>query len=182
MNSILVVDDDPSVRLLVTRVLRERYLVNVSVSAEQALDLVAQRQPNLLITDHCLPGMNGLDFITRARGTGESGLGAVPDHGLSKPQSNRESRAQGVPHQALPVVTVDSRRRRGCVPAPVCTSGTLALQRKLDDLSAATWLAASFELGPSAPARGGGLCGGVETWLDGDRDSDAEMLNEPFRS
>ena len=66
--SILVVDDEPAMRLLVTSVLRdEGHDVTAAASGEEALQLVAKRHYHLVITDLKMPGISGLEVLETMR-------------------------------------------------------------------------------------------------------------------
>lgn len=67
--SILVVDDEPAVRLLITEVLGEAgYALVTADSAEDALTILRSRHAlDLLVTDVGLPGMNGRQLAEMAR-------------------------------------------------------------------------------------------------------------------
>ena len=61
---VLVVDDEPMVRSLLVRLLRmEGYAVIEAGDGQTALDLVASRQPDLVLLDVMLPGRDGLDVL-----------------------------------------------------------------------------------------------------------------------
>jgi DNA-binding response OmpR family regulator len=65
---ILVVDDDPTVAEVVGRYLaREGYEVSSVADGGSALELVRDLQPDLLILDLMLPGVDGLEVCRRAR-------------------------------------------------------------------------------------------------------------------
>ncbi len=66
---ILVVDDDPNIRRLVSLALTEDspYEVFAVSSAEAALLYIARHPVDLLFTDIRMPGMNGLDLVQRVR-------------------------------------------------------------------------------------------------------------------
>jgi len=67
-NLILVVDDDSSVRRVMKMQLEEAgYEVALAADGEQARDLIAQRQPKLVITDLRMPGSGGLDLLRYVR-------------------------------------------------------------------------------------------------------------------
>src|SRR5690606_8600992 len=74
---VLVVDDEPGMRLGVVRALHD-YTVGVdhvngevgfsvrsAESGEEALDLIQAAPPHILIVDHKLPGMTGLELLER---------------------------------------------------------------------------------------------------------------------
>ncbi|MAE69867.1 MAG: DNA-binding response regulator, partial [Gemmatimonadetes bacterium] len=62
--SILVVEDDRSYRESLVEILRHGgYEVRTAESAEEALDSVREWVPDLVITDHRLPNMSGVDLV-----------------------------------------------------------------------------------------------------------------------
>lgn len=68
MVNILVVDDEPSVRLVVRTTLETRqYAVQVAETGNQALHQVAQHLPDLIVLDWMLPDMTGLDVCRTLR-------------------------------------------------------------------------------------------------------------------
>jgi CheY-like chemotaxis protein len=66
---ILIVDDDPNIRRLVSLALSDDspYVVSAVSSAEAALLHIARQPVDLLFTDIRMPGMNGLDLVQRVR-------------------------------------------------------------------------------------------------------------------
>lgn len=65
---ILVVDDDPDVRDVLTRFLRRRgYLVENAADGEEALAAVREHDPDLMLLDIYLPKMTGLDVLYALR-------------------------------------------------------------------------------------------------------------------
>jgi DNA-binding response OmpR family regulator len=65
---VLVVDDDPVFRALATAVLSKEGHTVVAVSdANAALDSVVAQPPDLIVLDIELPGMSGLELLTRLR-------------------------------------------------------------------------------------------------------------------
>jgi PAS domain S-box-containing protein len=69
---ILVVDDEPAVARFVSRVLeRAGYDVSVYTSSVEAAAAVeaGDLRPDLMLTDQTMPGLTGLNLITRVRGT-----------------------------------------------------------------------------------------------------------------
>ncbi len=69
---ILVVDDDASIRETFEHHLaRSGYQVRTAASAEEALALVAEFEPALVITDIRMPGMDGLELLRQVRSAAE---------------------------------------------------------------------------------------------------------------
>ncbi|MFQ5670625.1 MAG: response regulator transcription factor [Acidobacteriota bacterium] len=68
---LLLVEDDPPIRDFIHRALKEEgYQVTAVSTAEEALGPALGGLPDLLIVDLNLPGMDGLDFISRCRAQG----------------------------------------------------------------------------------------------------------------
>jgi len=60
MPKVLVIEDEKPIRLLLSANLSNRdFQVDVAQSAEEGLDMLQQEQPDLLLLDIMLPGMNG---------------------------------------------------------------------------------------------------------------------------
>jgi DNA-binding response OmpR family regulator len=118
---ILVVDDEPSIREVVALYLgREGFEVDTAADGEQALLMIAQRRPDLLVLDLMLPGVDGLAITQQVRSEtslpiimltarGEEidrivGLELGADDYVTKPFSPRElvSRVKAVLRRAQP--------------------------------------------------------------------------------
>ena len=68
MARVMVVDDVATVREIVAAILeRKGHRVVQASSGEQALADAASRKLHLVITDVNMPGMDGIDFVTRLR-------------------------------------------------------------------------------------------------------------------
>src|SRR5947209_14246501 len=66
--SVLVVDDEPTIAEVVARYLeRAGYRTRIAGDGAQALDLVAERRPDLVVLDLMLPGIDGLEVMRRLR-------------------------------------------------------------------------------------------------------------------
>ncbi|MBI1682895.1 hybrid sensor histidine kinase/response regulator [Caulobacter hibisci] len=66
---ILVIDDDPSVRRFIVQCLRSLgYEVTEAAGGQEGLQRLASDAPDLLVVDFAMPGMNGAQVATRARG------------------------------------------------------------------------------------------------------------------
>jgi CheY-like chemotaxis protein len=58
----LVVDDSMSARIMLRRMLEQKKLaVDLAESAEEALEYLRSKKPDVVFMDHILPGMNGFD-------------------------------------------------------------------------------------------------------------------------
>ena len=65
MKQILAVDDNPANLTLVRETLKDRYKVTVVTSGEQALRFLEQKQPDLILLDYCMPGMDGIETLEK---------------------------------------------------------------------------------------------------------------------
>ncbi len=66
----MAVDDDPDLlRLLSIRLSAAGYAVTTAASAEQALDCLLQTQPQVVVTDLRMAGMDGMALFTRIQST-----------------------------------------------------------------------------------------------------------------
>ena len=65
--SILIVDDDATIRGLLRRLLEEEYRVAEASSGEQALAMLADSVPDLLLLDIMMPGIDGYETCRRIR-------------------------------------------------------------------------------------------------------------------
>jgi two-component system response regulator MprA len=138
---ILVAEDDQRLRESVERVLIfEGYAVGFAVDGIEALSVVADEHPDLLILDVMMPNLDGLSVCRRLRSAGDrtpvlmltarheigdrvAGLDAGADDYLVKPYSldellarvrallRRTSFNEADPVHALGDLTLDSRRR-----------------------------------------------------------------------
>jgi len=65
---ILVIDDEPSVAMLIRDVLQRRgFDVLTHEGGEEALELAARGDIDLVVSDFAIPGLNGLEFARRYR-------------------------------------------------------------------------------------------------------------------
>lgn len=68
---ILIVEDDEAiVKVLRRALMMENYQVDVAYDGESGLTLARERQPDLVILDLMLPGMDGIEVCQRLRNTG----------------------------------------------------------------------------------------------------------------
>lgn len=65
---LLVVDDQYAIRLLLKEIFsQDGIIVLQAAGGEQAIELVAQQQPDLMLLDMKMPGMDGLEILRRVR-------------------------------------------------------------------------------------------------------------------
>lgn len=67
MENILVVDDEEAVALSIELSLRREFQVRVANSATEALKIIRRSQPDLIILDIIMPGMDGIQFCNELR-------------------------------------------------------------------------------------------------------------------
>ena len=67
---VLAVDDDPSIRHMLERVLSRTYDLVVAANGELALEEVRRRRPDLVLLDLRMPVMDGSEFLERAEAEG----------------------------------------------------------------------------------------------------------------
>ena len=77
MGSILIVDDEASIReLLRFNLQKEGYVVSEAADGLEALQLIKQQRPDLVLLDLMLPGMDGLEVCRRIKG--QQGTAGIP--------------------------------------------------------------------------------------------------------
>ena len=77
VGSMLVIDDDPAVCDLMERICRgEGYRVTTARSGEEGLRLARQSQPDIILLDVLMPGMDGWTVLENLKG--DPGLASVP--------------------------------------------------------------------------------------------------------
>lgn len=72
MVTILIVEDDPAVRLLVKAKLRARYRILEACDGEDALRVMETERADLMIVDICMPRMDGYAFVRTLRKSGDT--------------------------------------------------------------------------------------------------------------
>lgn len=64
---ILIVDDEESIRSALRRVLRRDYKLSFAASAADALQVLRTERPDVILSDHLMPEMTGLELLKRCR-------------------------------------------------------------------------------------------------------------------
>lgn len=67
--SVLVVEDDPDIRHLIRQVLHAHYIVYEASDGIEAIGVLQQQPPDLIITDVMMPGMDGLTLCNKVKNT-----------------------------------------------------------------------------------------------------------------
>ena len=67
--SILIIEDDPSIRFLLNDILKDLYVVYEASNGKEALDLLLRIIPSLIISDVMMPDMNGLEVCSIVKET-----------------------------------------------------------------------------------------------------------------
>ena len=111
MTRALIIEDAPEMRLVATRLLEQNgFDVAVAPDGEQGLALARERQPDLILLDLSLPGLDGLEVCRRLRSFSDAyivivtaredeldkveGLTVGADDYVTKPYSPLELRAR----------------------------------------------------------------------------------------
>ena len=69
MTRVLVVDDEPQIRRALSTNLKARdYEVDLAATGEEALQVAAERHPDVVILDIGLPGIDGIEVVRGLRG------------------------------------------------------------------------------------------------------------------
>ena len=100
--TILVIDDDPSMLWFVSEIFTGAYNVISLSSAEEALKLLSVQLPHLIISDVMMPGMDGMSFATTLKA--DKLLGRIPLILLSA-LNNIEEQAKGIESGAEAYIT-----------------------------------------------------------------------------
>lgn len=67
--TLLLLDDEPSVTGALERLLQdEGYHILIADSAQRGFELLAVNRVGVIVSDYRMPGMNGIEFLTRVRG------------------------------------------------------------------------------------------------------------------
>lgn len=68
LKKILVVDDQYGIRLLLKEVFSKENLTTIQASnGKQALEVIQQEKPDLILLDMKMPGMDGIELLRRLR-------------------------------------------------------------------------------------------------------------------
>ncbi|MEP1034700.1 response regulator [Ekhidna sp.] len=68
-SSVLIVDDNPDIRLLISEILRKDFRIYEAADGRQALEKLKERDINLIIIDLAMPVMDGFELIEKMQET-----------------------------------------------------------------------------------------------------------------
>ena len=104
----LVVDDSMLIRHTVCRYLEERgFEVESATNGQEALDLLAGIQPNLIVTDMQMPVMGGCELITELKSRPETAK--IPVVVLSGRQSGFDGKEERAHYCIYKDIDIDSQ-------------------------------------------------------------------------
>ena len=132
MKTIAVIEDDADISDMLFELLsRERYLVLRAYSGTEALYLLSQQKPDLILLDLMLPGLSGEELLPRIQGTPVIVLSAKLDV-EDKVKALLSGAADYMtkpfdPQELLARITVQFRNTEGSNAASVLRSGELSL-------------------------------------------------------
>ena len=63
--SILVVDDDDMILMMLEKTLAREFKVFTAASGEEALEIYDQYRPDIVISDYMMPKMNGMEMVDK---------------------------------------------------------------------------------------------------------------------
>lgn len=67
--SVLVVEDDPDIRFLIRQVLHTHYIIYEASDGLEAIGVLQQHPPDLIISDVMMPGMDGITLCDKVKNT-----------------------------------------------------------------------------------------------------------------
>lgn len=147
MSLVLVADDEPAVLEVLSQVVEDLgHDVIQARDGEEAWSLARARRPNLVVTDHMMPRLSGLDLCRRLRG--DEILGRVPIILLSAVLPHGAPEAHAFLHKPFEITDFEALIRNALAEAP--------RPKPLEGASVAEalgdWVARGFE-GPLLAAR-----------------------------
>ncbi|PTL85253.1 ATP-binding protein [Vitiosangium sp. GDMCC 1.1324] len=147
MSLVLVADDEPAVLEVLSQVVEDLgHDVIQARDGEEAWNLARARRPNLVVTDHMMPRLSGLDLCRRLRG--DEVLGHVPIILLSAVLPHGAPEAHAFLHKPFEITDFEALIRNALTAAP--------RPKPLEGASVAEalgdWVARGFE-GPLSAAR-----------------------------
>ncbi len=93
---ILLVDDDPRIRALLSTTLNKAYTIIQAENGPQGLSLAAKELPDMIFLDVEMPGLNGYEVCSRLKGDqATAGIKVVMLTGRASDEDKDRGRAAG---------------------------------------------------------------------------------------
>jgi two-component system sensor histidine kinase/response regulator len=147
MSLVLVADDEPAVLEVLSQVVEDLgHDVIQARDGEEAWNLARARRPNLVVTDHMMPRLSGLELCRKLKG--DEVLGRVPIILLSAVLPHGAPEAHAFLHKPFEITDFESLIRQALAEAPPSKGleGSTAVE------ALGNWVAQGFE-GPLSTAR-----------------------------
>ncbi|HYO58839.1 ATP-binding protein [Archangium sp.] len=147
MSLVLVADDEPAVLEVLSQVVEDLgHDVIQARDGEEAWNLARARRPNLVVTDHMMPRLSGLDLCRKLKG--DEVLGRVPIILLSAVLPHGAPEAHAFLHKPFEITDFEALIRNALAeaPRPKPLEGASAVE------ALGNWVARGFE-GPLSTAR-----------------------------
>ncbi|MCY1079377.1 ATP-binding response regulator [Archangium lansingense] len=147
MSLVLVADDEPAVLEVLSQVVEDLgHDVIQARDGEEAWNLARARRPNLVVTDHMMPRLSGVDLCRKLKG--DEVLGRVPIILLSAVLPHGAPEAHAFLHKPFEITDFETLIRKALeeAPRPKPLEGASAMEALGD------WVAKGFE-GPLSTAR-----------------------------
>ncbi|KFA88561.1 ATP-binding response regulator [Archangium violaceum] len=147
MSLVLVADDEPAVLEVLSQVVEDLgHDVIQARDGEEAWNLARTRRPNLVVTDHMMPRLSGVDLCRKLKG--DEVLGRVPIILLSAVLPHGAPEAHAFLHKPFEITDFETLIRKALeeAPRPKPLEGASAMEALGD------WVAKGFE-GPLEKAR-----------------------------
>ncbi|WNG46562.1 hybrid sensor histidine kinase/response regulator [Archangium minus] len=148
MSLVLVADDEPAVLEVLSQVVEDLgHDVIQARDGEEAWNLARARRPNLVVTDHMMPRLSGLELCRKLRK--DELLGGIPIILLSAVLPHGAPEAHAFLHKPFEITDFEAliRDALAAAPRPKSLEGASAVEALGD------WVAKGFE-GPLSTARG----------------------------
>ncbi|QRO01432.1 response regulator [Archangium violaceum] len=147
MSLVLVADDEPAVLEVLSQVVEDLgHDVIQARDGEEAWNLARARRPNLVVTDHMMPRLSGLDLCRKLKG--DEVLSHVPIILLSAVLPHGAPEAHAFLHKPFEITDFEALIRQALAeaPRPKALEGASAVE------ALGHWVARGFE-GPLSTAR-----------------------------
>lgn len=110
---LLAVDDEPDILDFLERVFRRDYLVLRAGNGDEAMKLLAEQAPQVMVSDQRMPGRTGLELLSEVR-EAHPGITRILLSGFSDLPEITAAAESGLVH-AYVVKPVDSKRLKEAV-------------------------------------------------------------------